>query len=103
MKSELWCSLYPLLQLQLLLSCYRGGFFYSEFLQAVLHAYVNNNSVLSTIYPKRRVIIGLCFIPPSIAGNVLLWKSNRDNLPSLLGGLYTVCCLTSDILPSGYS
>ncbi|GCB20760.1 uncharacterized transporter C757.13 [Aspergillus awamori] len=47
------------------------------------------SGVLSTIYPKLRVIIGLCFIPPSIAGNVLLWKSNRDNLPSLLGGLYT--------------
>ncbi|KAI3026340.1 hypothetical protein CBS147347_4997 [Aspergillus niger] len=56
---------------------------------AIAVAVIMLSGVLSTIYPKRRVIIGLCFIPPSIAGNVLLWKSNRDNLPSLLGGLYT--------------
>lgn len=44
--------------------------------------------LLGTLFPKRRILIAIAFILPSIAGSAILWKAPRDNVHALFGGLY---------------
>jgi hypothetical protein len=42
-------------------------------------------------FPHRRIIVAIAFMLPAMMGNILLWKSRRDNKSALLAGLYIVC------------
>lgn len=46
--------------------------------------------MLSRRFPQHRLITAVCFIIPTVAGNLLLWRSPRDNKAALLAGLYIV-------------
>jgi hypothetical protein len=56
-----------------------------------LTTYSRHNSVLGYKLHRYRITIALAFVIPTIAGNIILWKSPRDNKAALLGGLYIVC------------
>jgi len=52
--------------------------------------YSRHHRVLGYRLHRYRIPIALAFILPTIAGNIILWKSPRDNKAALLGGLYIV-------------
>jgi hypothetical protein len=60
-----------------------------------------SSGVLGTIFPRRRILIAILYLLPSMVGNVLLWKSDRSSKGALLAGVYIVSlsaqlyCLTS--------
>ncbi|OQV02701.1 hypothetical protein CLAIMM_07851 [Cladophialophora immunda] len=47
-----------------------------------------SSGVLGTLFPRRRILIAMLYLLPSMAGNILLWKSDRSNKGALLAGLY---------------
>ncbi|CAL5866024.1 uncharacterized protein PFLUO_LOCUS231 [Penicillium psychrofluorescens] len=48
----------------------------------LLAAFIGNR------FPHRRIIVAIAFMLPAMMGNILLWKSRRDNKSALLAGLY---------------
>ncbi|KFY80349.1 hypothetical protein V499_00785 [Pseudogymnoascus sp. VKM F-103] len=46
------------------------------------------SGILGSRFPRHRIIIAIAFILPSLMGNIMLWKTSRDNKAALLGGLY---------------
>ncbi|KIW73782.1 hypothetical protein PV04_01874 [Phialophora macrospora] len=47
-----------------------------------------SSGVLGTIFPRRRILIAILYLLPSMAGNILLWKSDRSSKGALLAGVY---------------
>ncbi|KAF7126013.1 hypothetical protein CNMCM5793_002372 [Aspergillus hiratsukae] len=43
---------------------------------------------LSRRFPQHRIFTAICFIIPTLVGNILLWMSPRNNKAALLAGLY---------------
>ncbi|KAE8449528.1 hypothetical protein EG329_008137 [Mollisiaceae sp. DMI_Dod_QoI] len=46
------------------------------------------SGVIGYKFHRYRIIVAMLFILPTIAGNIILWKSPRDDKVALLGGLY---------------
>ena len=53
-------------------------------------SYLHGHSTLDYRLHRYRIILALAFAPTTIAWNIILWKSPRDNLASLPGGLCIV-------------
>jgi ACS family allantoate permease-like MFS transporter len=56
--------------------------------------------ILGNRFPHHRIIIATAFILPSLLGNLLLWKSSRENKAALFAGLYVVSKLRGFFTPS---
>jgi hypothetical protein len=46
--------------------------------------------ILGNRFPRHRILLAVAFILPSLMGNIMLWKTSRDNKAALLAGLYIV-------------
>lgn len=57
----------------------------------ILADFIDMHRIIGTRFPHHRIIVAIAFSLPAMAGNVLLWKSHRDNKAALLAGLYMVC------------
>ncbi|KAK5991739.1 putative transporter-like protein [Cladobotryum mycophilum] len=44
--------------------------------------------IIGNRFPHRRIIVAIAFILPSLMGNIMLWKTHRENKSALLAGLY---------------
>ena len=62
------------------------------------HLLLTECRILSTMFPRRRITIGISFLIPTVIGNVLLWKLHGDRLSPLLAGLYLVSALKTCLL-----
>jgi MFS-type transporter involved in bile tolerance (Atg22 family) len=49
-----------------------------------------SSGVLGTMFPRRRILIAILYLLPSMVGNILLWKSDRSSKGALLAGVYIV-------------
>jgi MFS transporter, ACS family, allantoate permease len=49
-----------------------------------------SSGVLGTLFPRRRLLIAIIYLVPSMVGCILLWKSDRSSKSALLAGVYIV-------------
>ncbi|KEF57582.1 uncharacterized protein A1O9_05500 [Exophiala aquamarina CBS 119918] len=47
-----------------------------------------SSGIFGTFFPRRRILIAILYLLPSLAGNIILWKSDRSSKGALLAGLY---------------
>ncbi|KAJ5946131.1 major facilitator superfamily domain-containing protein [Penicillium verhagenii] len=45
-------------------------------------------AIIGNRFPHHRIIVATAFMLPAMTGNILLWKSHRENKSALLAGLY---------------
>jgi hypothetical protein len=62
----------------------------SHLIQGCVLSCSKYNRALGYRLHRYRIPLALAFVLPTIAGNIILWKSPRDNKAALLGGLYIV-------------
>ncbi|KAJ5552822.1 major facilitator superfamily domain-containing protein [Penicillium frequentans] len=44
--------------------------------------------IIGNRFPNHRIVVAIAFLLPAMMGNILLWKSHRENKSALLAGLY---------------
>lgn len=53
--------------------------------------FINMHRIIGNRFPNHRIFVAIAFLLPAMMGNILLWKSDRENKSALLAGLYMVC------------